>query len=731
MFSTATVLLTAAVLFTATVILAGCAPAASMPTAPAAAAPSAAHPTAAAEVPSESAARPTLPSPSAPTSAPAVVETPPAIITPAPTLAQPTSALLPTPTPALEARLAEIEWPPRLRLGESDVVRLSLIPSSEGYTLKTEYPEHQGQSQTVRVPRPGGYDLYGVARLDGVGFTIAPEGDQAVYIPPDETVTWRWSLTSRQPGQQRLSVSLRLRWVPVAASNPVVREAIVYSQTLDVRVVSFLGLTQPQALAAGLFGLFFGGGLSLWALVTRARPPRPAYQAVRPNPALEIERRPGLALNQQETSLLQAMFERYSRLIIDSEFLSGYSGARTFLAQPIRRDGRADAYTIAKLGPSGDIQREFENYETYVKDTLPPVTARIQHAPVVTQPYGPRRKAALEGSTLAALQYTFIGEPGSRPTSLRQALLADPQPALLNKLFETFGPNWWMQRRPYTFCLGLEYDRQLPTHLILEPASTGPVKSTRPVKNAGSSGGTGRVLDGRTPPGEVHLSAGEIVSLRNFTQPRLRADAQSLALQGTASPGQPPLRVRWLSPNLPARPCGRVVATRLDILCSLIGDAERFGLPDPLPRLPELLAESISGSLSTIHGDLNLENVLVGPGNFVWLIDFAQTRDGHTLFDFAHLQAQLIAHVLAQRVTSPVDYLAFLDNRPVPALAGHHALLLTLREITQRCLFNPVQPREFNLALYVTCLGSLKHANLGETARRLLYLTAAHQVQKL
>jgi hypothetical protein len=41
----------------------------------------------------------------------------------------------PAPTPAVqvEARQVELEWPSSLRLGESDVVRLALIPSSQGY----------------------------------------------------------------------------------------------------------------------------------------------------------------------------------------------------------------------------------------------------------------------------------------------------------------------------------------------------------------------------------------------------------------------------------------------------------------------------------------------------------------------------------------------------------------------------------------------------------------------
>ena len=70
----------------------------------------------------------------------------------------------------------------------------------------------------------------------------------------------------------------------------------------------------------------------------------------------------------------------------------------------------------------------------------------------------------------------------------------------------------------------------------------------------------------------------------------------------------------------------------------------------------------VSGTQSTIHGDLNLENALVVPGDFIWLIDFAMTRDGHTLFDFAHLEAEIIAQVIAPQLGSPQDYLDLLQK---------------------------------------------------------------------
>lgn len=631
-----------------------------------------------------------------------------AVVSPQATQAvpQPTQ-ILPQPTTSIEQRVVELEYPPRMRLGDSDVVRLSLIPYKNGYIVTTEFEEHQTLTQTVQVPRPGGYELSALARLDGVGFEIAPVGDQEQYLPPDQTLAWRWSLRPTAPGQQRLTIILRLRWTPVTGANAAGRETTAYSRSLNVQVVSFFGLTRGQAMTGGLVGTLFGGGLSLFSLVLLTRPGHSALKTLAENLNLILEPRPGMSITYPEAQLLRTLFRRYSRLVVESEFLSGYSGARTFLAQPIRTDGRADAYTIIKIGGRDSIQREFENYETYVKDTLPPITARIQHAPVTVR-----------GSEKAALQYTFIAEPGRMPTSLRLALLENPDPALLVKLFETFGPNWWMQRRPYTFRLAQEYDRVLPTHYVLQPVN-----------------GSGRVLDGRRPPAEVSLEMGEQVTLRNFGIAERRLDGKSLSLRGQPANGQPPLRLRWLGLGDPNGAAGRVVAARATLLADFVSGLSLFGLPDPLQRLPELLNGTLSGTQSVIHGDLNLENILIGLGDFVWLIDFAQTRDGHTLFDFAHLEAEIIAHILAPRADSPAQFLHDLRSViplfPSTTPSAPYALLSTLHTIASRCLFNPSQPREYTLALTLTCLGALKFTNLSQHQRHLLYLTAAYLAQGL
>jgi hypothetical protein len=600
-----------------------------------------------------------------------------------------------------------------MRFGDSDVIRLSLIPSKDGFVVTTEFPEHTTVTNTVQVERLGGYALSALARLDGVGFVISPPGEQERSLPLNETVTWRWTLTPRAPGQQRLGLTLLLRWTPLGAGSP--RESEIFSKALNVQVASVLGLTQAQAVVTGFVGLLFGASLSLTALVYRVRLPRQVLQAFAPNRFLAIELSSGITLASSDTLLLQILFRRYARLVLETEFRSGYSGARTFLARPIHPDGRADAHTIVKIGDRASVVREFQNYETFVKDTLPPITARIQEPPI-TLP-SPVRALQRTGEGLgvrAALRYTFIAEPERQPISLRQALLVNLDPSLLEKLFATFGPNWWMQRRAHTFRLAQEYDRLLPAHYVLEPVP----------------GGRGKNLDGDAPPATVNLTMGDLVTPRRFPFPEPRADGASWTLTGEPRPGQPPLRVRWLSPTLPnqTKTTGRVVATRETALRQLVSGLDLFGLPDPLTRLSARLDETLTGTRSTIHGDLNLENILVGPGGFVWLIDFAQTRDGHPLADFAHLEADLIAHILAPQL-SAADYLAILNSNA--SLSSLHSLLLTLHSIAHRCLFNPAHPREYHLALYFATLGALKYSNLTLHQRHLLYLTAAYLTQSL
>ena len=103
--------------------------------------------------------------------------------------------------------------------------------------------------------------------------------------------------------------------------------------------------------------------------------------------------------------------------------------------------------------------------------------------------------------------------------------------------------------------------------------------------------------------------------------------------------------------------------------------------------------------------------------------------------DFAHLEAEIIAHVIAPQVGEAPDFVRILEKQSAigsqPFAEKHQALLSSLHEMAFKCLANPSQPREYWLALYLSCLGALKYRNLDEGQKYYLYLTAAFLAQDL
>lgn len=640
----------------------------------------------------------------------------------------------------LEPRLVEYDWPPRMRLGDSDLISLSLIPYEEGYIATTEYEDHRSETAEVEVEHLPGYDLWAIARLDAVGFEHSPSAELIQPAPQGEKITWHWNITPHSAGRHRPLLTLALRWTPqVNTTGLTESETVIWSQGLTIYVDSLLGLSTQEARTIGFagLGLDFAFGI-LWLLLTQrerlrrhhseraARLPGYIPPAADPNPNLALDVPHGLQLNSDEVALLQSAFFNYSRLTLETEYASGYSGTRTFLALPTRLDGLNDARTIVKLGPRETLVREYHNYETYIKRTLPPITARIQEPPVLLS--GPN----------AALRYTFVGAPNRVPHSLREVALTRPATTvavLLETLFDTFGPNWWLQNRPHTAPAAAEFDSLLPSHLILEPAQ--------------SPGRRFHLQSDRL----ADLTPGDVLSLHGITDRERRADGQSWTLRAPGS--LCPIRVRYLGPRPGPNPIGRVVATRRSFLTHTLTellpgyDPEAATLPTPLPALPNpmlhyerLLKEPFTSLRSIIHGDLNLENVLVGPGDLVWLIDFAETREGYAILDFARLETELIAHVCAPKLRAAnlaaADFLPVLASLQIqaskpqqPILAELTTLLAAVHRLAAHLQSDPTQPHEHNISLFFTTMGALKFANLDPFSKQLLFLTAAHSVQLL
>jgi hypothetical protein len=154
-----------------------------------------------------------------------------------------------------------------------------------------------------------------------------------------------------------------------------------------------------------------------------------------------------------------------------------------------------------------------------------------------------------------------------------------------------------------------------------------------------------------------------------------------------------------------------------------------------------LLDRKISGTLSTIHGDLHSGNILIGSSNDAWLIDFEWTRDGHTLFDWAVLEISLLIEYVAARIGVSWDEvrhaITLLDGlnregvvREQSPLALAMLPLVELRKIVRELLYvDPVvgTPNwaEYHVALALCALRVIGWSNRPLAARRVAFMVSA------
>jgi hypothetical protein len=138
--------------------------------------------------------------------------------------------------------------------------------------------------------------------------------------------------------------------------------------------------------------------------------------------------------------------------------------------------------------------------------------------------------------------------------------------------------------------------------------------------------------------------------------------------------------------------------------------------------------------MGTIHGDLNLENILVDPAiREINLIDFAAAREDHVLHDFLRLEAEvatkLIPDLLAQAnlgagVIRPFyeqlhqfmlePGLSTLPELPHPTLAKPFTMLASIRKAARHYFFKWDDWAEYYQGLVLYILGALKFANLDQ-----------------
>ncbi len=449
----------------------------------------------------------------------------------------------------------------------------------------------------------------------------------------------------------------------------------------------------------------------------------------------------GIELTPPIESVLRHMFAGYDRLYVETEFGQGLTNTRVFKVRPI--GGRDYLPLVVKVGSEQLIQREWEAYkQAEVADTMASI-ARLEQPPTV-----------LTGSDWAGLRYTLAGDAVHEVVSLKQYCQATDQLRLagdLERFLKRMSKRWWLHHHTAHRQFRAEYDQLLPINLMIKPLPERPDEEIHQLR-------ADRILPAK-------VSSGEAVHLQGFVVTEVEAKAQQIevTLNLPAAADDPPqdsyrLRLvngpaleRYQEGEVVDSLYGRVVTTRQAMLTRLAAaamsdaldltavrlrlaieskDTYPVHLPNPLLAYETILYSFIKLKISTIHGDLNLENVLVDASNGeMYLIDFAATRQGHALHDLLHLEqgvvTQLIPPVIEdanlpaetiwliyQQLHQVMVQHDFKPQLPDPALKKPFAILTAIRQSARGCLAEPDNWEEYYQGLILYLLTALKFKDL-------------------
>jgi hypothetical protein len=202
------------------------------------------------------------PVPPAPTEAPAAAEPTQAGAVPT-QAAAPTQAAVELPAAIPEARMLTLEFPPAIRAGDSDVVRLTLEVDDLGNLTPTvSVAGNTTQGQVIVIPNV--YETHNVlaeARLDLAGVDVRPSETISETLLPRQKVTFYWSLQPAEIGRFKGTVWFYLHFVPKAGG--VESRQALSAQPIEINATALFGIKADVARWLGLAGTVFGSVLSL------------------------------------------------------------------------------------------------------------------------------------------------------------------------------------------------------------------------------------------------------------------------------------------------------------------------------------------------------------------------------------------------------------------------------------------------------------------------------------
>jgi hypothetical protein len=172
----------------------------------------------------------------------------------------PTSALPEvTAQPALpERRALTLEFPPQMRAGDSEVVRLTLEVDDLGNLTPTaQIGENVVTGEVVEIPNL--YESHHViaeARFDIAGMEVRPTELSSEPLAQGNSATFYWSIHPPDVGVYQGTIWFYLRFVDKDTGEE--SRKTVSAQIVEIEAVNLLGLSGEFARATGVVGSIIG-----------------------------------------------------------------------------------------------------------------------------------------------------------------------------------------------------------------------------------------------------------------------------------------------------------------------------------------------------------------------------------------------------------------------------------------------------------------------------------------
>jgi hypothetical protein len=154
-----------------------------------------------------------------------------------------------------EARLLVLEWPPIIRVEDSNVIRLTLdIDESGSPSPPVEIGGQEVAGEHVSIPDV--YDSHHViagARLDIGVLQISPNNLIEQPLLSGKKVDYVWHVATNETGTFQGTVWLYLRFLPMDGGDEIQKP--LTAQVIEIRSVKMLGLSSNPARLIGSIGI--------------------------------------------------------------------------------------------------------------------------------------------------------------------------------------------------------------------------------------------------------------------------------------------------------------------------------------------------------------------------------------------------------------------------------------------------------------------------------------------